>query len=118
MRLARNSYIAFFTDRCQELTSRTPCRLKARGLYRQSAGEYNYASPLEAVFRVLSNPLSRTNKLNAGMPWWFYGKMTDDDLRSTFAFLRTLKPVKYRVDNTETPSYCKPCRQSHGLGGK
>src|SRR5262249_21283019 len=31
------------------------------------------------------------------MPWWFFGQMTDDDLKYLFAYLRTLKPVQYRV---------------------
>lgn len=55
-------------------------------------------------------------KLNALMPWWFYGKMTDEDLKSVFAYLRTLKPVTHKVDNNELPTYCKRCRQKHGLG--
>jgi len=56
--------------------------------------------------------------LNAAMPWWFYGKMTDEDLKSVYAFLRTLKPVQHRVDNTETPTTCRLCKQKHGLGDK
>jgi len=56
--------------------------------------------------------------LNAAMPWWFYGKMTDEDLKSVYAFLRTLKPVSHRVDNTETPTTCRLCKQKHGLGDK
>jgi mono/diheme cytochrome c family protein len=55
-------------------------------------------------------------QLHASMPWWFYGQMTDDDLKSVFAFLRTLKPVEHRVDNTVPPTPCKLCRQKHGLG--
>lgn len=55
-------------------------------------------------------------QLNAAMPWWFYGKMTDDDLKSVFAYLRTLKPVKHRVDNAVPPTDCKLCRFKHGLG--
>lgn len=54
--------------------------------------------------------------LNAAMPWWFYSKMTDDDLKATFAYLRTLKPIKHRVDNAVPPTYCKLCRRKHGLG--
>lgn len=54
--------------------------------------------------------------LNATMPWTFFSQMTDDDLRSVFAWLRTLKPVKHRVDNTVPSTYCKKCRQRHGLG--
>ena len=54
--------------------------------------------------------------LHASMPWIFYGKMTDDDLKSMFAFLQTLKPVKHQLDNTEPPTYCKLCKQKHGFG--
>ena len=57
-------------------------------------------------------------QLNAAMPWYFYGKMNDEDLKSLFAYLRTLKPVNHRVDNTEPPTMCKICRQKHGLGDK
>ena len=55
-------------------------------------------------------------QLNASMPWRDYGKMTDDDLKSIFAYLRTLKPIKHRVDNTVPPTNCKLCRMKHGLG--
>ena len=54
--------------------------------------------------------------LNATMPWTFFSQMSDDDLKSVFAYLRTLKPVKHRVDNTVPPTYCKMCRMRHGLG--
>ena len=54
--------------------------------------------------------------LHASMPWYFYGKMTDDDLKSVFAFLQTLKPVKHQMDNYEPPTYCKLCKQKHGFG--
>lgn len=55
-------------------------------------------------------------QLHASMPWYYFGKMTDDDLRSIFAYLRTLKPVKHLVDNTEPPAYCRLCRHKHGMG--
>lgn len=54
--------------------------------------------------------------LHASMPWIFYGKMTDDDLKSVFAFLQTLKPVKHQLDNTEPPTLCRLCKQKHGFG--
>lgn len=54
--------------------------------------------------------------LHASMPWYFYGKMSDDDLKSIFAFLQTLKPVKHQIDNTEPPTFCKLCKQKHGFG--
>jgi hypothetical protein len=57
-------------------------------------------------------------QLSSVMPWWYYGKMNDEDLKSIFAYLKTLKPVSHRVDNTEPPTECKRCRQKHGLGDK
>jgi mono/diheme cytochrome c family protein len=54
--------------------------------------------------------------LHASMPWYFFGKMTDDDLRSIFAFLQTIKPIKHQIDNTEPPTYCRLCKQKHGFG--
>jgi mono/diheme cytochrome c family protein len=73
----------------------------------------------ENVFiRAMREGKVGARQLNATMPWWFFGKMTDDDLKSIFAYLRTLKPVNHRVDNVETPSDCKVCRQKHGFGNK
>jgi cytochrome c553 len=34
------------------------------------------------------------------MPWQNFGKMTDDDLRSMFAYLKSLKPVRNRVPDS------------------
>jgi len=42
--------------------------------------------------------------------------MTDDDLKSVYAFLKTLKPVRHQLDNTEPPTYCRLCKQKHGFG--
>ncbi len=52
------------------------------------------------------------------MPWWVFKGMTDEDLNALFTYLRTVKPVKHRVDNTEPPSDCKLCKQKHGAGGQ
>jgi mono/diheme cytochrome c family protein len=54
--------------------------------------------------------------LHASMPWYFYGKMNDEDLKSIYAYLKTLKPVKHQLDNTEPPTYCRLCKQKHGFG--
>jgi hypothetical protein len=35
-----------------------------------------------------------------------------------FAYLRTLKPVQHKVDNSQPPTACKLCRQRHGGGDK
>jgi mono/diheme cytochrome c family protein len=58
----------------------------------------------------------KARELSAMMPWIDYGHMTDDDLKAVFAYLRTVKPVRHRVDNTLPPTYCKVCRGTHGAG--
>jgi len=55
-------------------------------------------------------------KLNNLMPWSMFRGMADDDLKAIFAYLRTLKPVSHRTDNTEKFGVCKKCGYRHGLG--
>jgi mono/diheme cytochrome c family protein len=55
-------------------------------------------------------------KLKPAMPWWTFRHMTDDDLKAVFAYLRTLRPVHHRIDNTEPRTRCRLCGQKHGLG--
>ncbi|HVP56123.1 MAG TPA: c-type cytochrome [Candidatus Eisenbacteria bacterium] len=52
------------------------------------------------------------------MPTMIYKNLTDTDLKAMFAYLRTLKPVQHRVDNSAPPTACKLCRQRHGGGDK
>jgi cytochrome c len=54
--------------------------------------------------------------LNPIMPWIMLRDITDDDLKAVFAYLRTLKPVHHRVDNTLPPTPCKICQGKHGAG--
>jgi hypothetical protein len=58
----------------------------------------------------------KARKLNSIMPFGEFKEMTYDDLKAIFAYLRTLKPVKHRVDNSLAPTYCKLCRLKHGAG--
>ena len=55
-------------------------------------------------------------ELVAAMPWRYFRSFSDEDLQSLFTYLRTLKPVHHRVDNTEPPTFCKLCRDTHGGG--
>jgi mono/diheme cytochrome c family protein len=55
-------------------------------------------------------------RISAIMPRWFFGQMNDDDLKAIFAYLRTLKPVHHRVDNTEPVAYCRICKRKHHGG--
>jgi mono/diheme cytochrome c family protein len=73
----------------------------------------------EALFiQTIRTGSVRSRKLNYIMPWWIFRNMTDDDLKSVFAYLRTLKPVHHLVDNTEKATLCKVCGQKHGLGDR
>ena len=67
---------------------------------------------------VMRSGKVRARPLANIMPWAFFRNLTDDDLKAIFAYLRSLKPVQHRVDNTESPTYCKLCRAKHGYGNK
>ena len=73
----------------------------------------------EALFlQVMRTGYVKARRLAWLMPVEQYKGMTDDDLKAAFAYLRTVKPVKHRVDNTEPPTYCKLCRAKHGAGNQ
>jgi mono/diheme cytochrome c family protein len=42
--------------------------------------------------------------LHPPMPWWVFRNMSDEDLKSIFTYLRTVKPIQNRVDNSEIAS--------------
>jgi len=54
--------------------------------------------------------------LNNIMLWGYFRQMAEEDLKGMFAYLRTLRRVAHRVDNTEAPSACRRCGGRHGLG--
>jgi hypothetical protein len=54
--------------------------------------------------------------LNPIMPWGMLRGMTEGDLHAMFEYLRTLRPVRHRVDNTLPPTLCKICKGNHGAG--
>ncbi|HEY1481250.1 MAG TPA: c-type cytochrome [Candidatus Acidoferrum sp.] len=57
-------------------------------------------------------------ELSQIMPWHTYGGMTDEDIAAVFAYVKTFKPVHHYVDNSEPPTFCKVCRQTHGGGNR
>jgi mono/diheme cytochrome c family protein len=58
-------------------------------------------------------------ELNPLMPYSYFRNMTDDDLKAIFAYLRTLKPVRHNVDNSEElMTLCPVCRNKHGFGDR
>jgi mono/diheme cytochrome c family protein len=65
---------------------------------------------------VMRTGVNGARKLAPIMPWMYFREMTTADLRSVFAYLRSLKPVPHRTDNTEPPMPCRKCGNRHGLG--
>jgi Cytochrome c len=50
------------------------------------------------------------------MPFESFWRLTDQDIADIFAYLKALPPVKHRVSNTDPPTLCPVCGQTHGLG--
>jgi mono/diheme cytochrome c family protein len=71
----------------------------------------------ESLFiQTLRTGAVSTRTLSHIMPFEFFKNITDDDLRDMYAFLRTQPPVRHRINNTDPPTMCPICEQSHGLG--
>jgi mono/diheme cytochrome c family protein len=56
----------------------------------------------------------KARKLNQIMPWHAHHDMTDEDLAAMFAFVKTVRPVRHHIDNSQPPILCKVCGQTHG----
>jgi hypothetical protein len=83
------------------------------------AGGNSLPSPRGRVFiKAMRTGSVGARELNPVMPWYWYRNMSDDDLRAVFDWLRIQPPVKHLVDNTESPTYCRLCRQYHGGGDR
>ncbi len=55
-------------------------------------------------------------ELKSIMPFSDFKNLTDDDLKAIFAYLKTVTPVRHRVDNSLPPTLCKICKKKHGAG--
>jgi hypothetical protein len=73
----------------------------------------------EAMFtQAIRTGYVGARKLSQIMPWHTYRGMTDEDIAAMFAYVKTFKPVHHYVDNSEPPTFCKVCRQTHGGGNQ
>jgi hypothetical protein len=45
-----------------------------------------------------------------------YRGLTDEDLKSMFAYVRAVPAVAHRVDNSKPLTACKRCNFTHGAG--
>jgi mono/diheme cytochrome c family protein len=70
----------------------------------------------ELFIEAIRTGVVRARKLHPQMPYVIYRNMTDEDLKAVFAFVKTLKPVKHRVNNSDPPTDCPICNVKHGLG--
>jgi mono/diheme cytochrome c family protein len=70
----------------------------------------------ELFLEVMRTGMAKARKIHDAMPWNSYGKQTDDDLKSIFAYLQTIGAVAHRVDNSLTPTPCVLCGARHGAG--
>ena len=73
----------------------------------------------EALFiKAMRTGTVRARELNKTMPWPVLRNLTDEDLAGMFAYLKTLKPVRHRVDNSEPPTLCPLDGAMHGAGNQ
>ena len=91
-------------------------RVNSANLTPDPSGIPHYNEELFLQVIRTGNPGGR--QLNPIMLWGYYRGMTDEDLKAIFAYLQTLQPVRHNVDNIQPPTYCKVCRQEHGLGDR
>jgi hypothetical protein len=71
----------------------------------------------QALFmRVLHTGYVGSRPLNQLMPWSIFRNMSDQDMGAIFAYLKTVKPVSHRVDNSMTPTLCPIDGAMHGAG--
>jgi mono/diheme cytochrome c family protein len=71
----------------------------------------------EGLFvEVMRTGFVKARQLKQIMPWWYYRGLSDDDLKSMFAYLRTVPSVAHRMDNSKPPTSCKLCGFAHGAG--
>ena len=72
----------------------------------------------EALFiqTIRTGRVAGIRPLTRAMLWLEFRKLTDDDLGAIFEFLRSVPPVRHRVNNADPPTYCPRCGRRHGLG--
>ena len=72
----------------------------------------------EAMFikTMRTGNVNGVRELSSTMPWMVLANMTDQDLAGMFAYLKVLKPVAHRVDNSLPPTLCPLDGTKHGGG--
>jgi hypothetical protein len=73
-----------------------------------------YDEPL--FLEAMRTGLVKARKLDAIMPWAYYRGMNDDDLKAMWAYLKTLPPVRHRVDKRRAADAVQALRQHARCG--
>ena len=50
------------------------------------------------------------------MPYATLARLTDEDMRAIFDYIKAQPPVQHRVSNTDEPTLCPLCGNTHGRG--
>ena len=72
----------------------------------------------QLFLQVMRTGYVKARPLSGIMPWWDFKDFQDEDSKAMFAYLKTLPPIKHRVDNGEPPTPCKLCGGVHGAGDR
>ena len=67
-------------------------------------GNWTEAQFFKAIREGKSKGLDGTRPLLPPMPWFNFAKMSDEDLKAVFAYLKSLPPVKNAVHNPMPPN--------------
>ncbi len=72
----------------------------------------------EALFiqTIRTGKVAGVRPLTRAMLWFEFRKLTDEDLKAIFAYIRSRPPIRHRVSNTDPPTFCPVCGRFHGLG--
>ena len=124
--LARGKYLASFGCGCHNAVKSIPygggeslsgpwgATVTSANITQDPSGISYYD---EALFiKALRTGYVGARELSSIMPFGEFQNLNDDDLKAIFAYLKTVPPVKHRVDNTLPPTYCKICKHNHGGG--
>ncbi|HEY1252458.1 MAG TPA: cytochrome c [Thermoanaerobaculia bacterium] len=65
---------------------------------------------------IRTGSVAGVRPLTRAMLWFEFRKLTDDDLKAIFAYIRSRPPMKHRVSNSDPPTFCPVCGRYHGLG--
>ena len=71
----------------------------------------------EALFdQVLRTGKLPGRQLSGVMPYAHLARLSPEDMKAIFAYIKALKPVQHRVSNTDEPTDCPLCGFKHGRG--